>query len=285
VLALPVTRVGGLQVLVRSLVGGTEPVLVGDDLAGAAGRLPPGRAYTSLVPTQLHRLDQVGRLGVLARFDAVLLGGAPVEPALLRRARAAGVRVVRTYGMTETCGGCVYDGVALDGVEVRIGADEQVLLAGPVLFDGYAGDPAATAAVLDDGWLRTGDLGRLDRDGRLEVTGRLDDAVLSGGVRVHLTAVERALRSHPGIADAAVTAVTDDEWGSRVVAVVVVAAETPSLASVRTHVAATLPRSWAPRELRVVGALPRLAGGQVDRLALPAVAAAGQESEEGPGQG
>jgi O-succinylbenzoic acid--CoA ligase len=187
--------------------------------------------------------------------------------------------------MTETCGGCVYDGVALDGVEVRIGADEQVLLAGPVLFDGYAGDPAATAAVLDDGWLRTGDLGRLDRDGRLEVTGRLDDAVLSGGVRVHLTAVEQALRSHPGIADAAVTAVTDDEWGSRVVAVVVVAAETPSLASVRTHVGATLPRSWAPRELRVVGALPRLAGGQVDRLALPAVAAAGQESEEGPGPG
>lgn len=284
-LALPVTRVGGLQVLVRSLVGGTEPVLAGDDLAAAVRGLPPGRAYTSLVPTQLHRLDRVGGLGVLTRFDGVLLGGAPVDPGLLQRARAAGARVVTTYGMTETCGGCVYDGVALDGVKVRIGPDGQVQLAGPVLFDGYAGEPAATAAVLDDGWLRTGDLGRIDRDGRLEVIGRADDAVLSGGVSVHLAAVEQALRSHPGITDAAVTAVADDEWGSRVVAVVVVAGEAPSLASLRTHVATTLPRSWAPRELRVVSGLPRLAGGKVDRLALRAVAVAGPGSEVARGQG
>ena len=272
VLTLPVTRVGGLQVLVRSLAGGTEPVFAAGDLAAAVRGLAPGRAYTSLVPTQLHRLDQAGGLGLLSRFDAVLLGGAPADPGLLLRARAAGVRVVTTYGMTETCGGCVYDGVPLDGVEVRIGPDEQVQLAGPMLFDGYAGDAAATAAVLDDGWMRTGDLGRLDRDGRLEVIGRADDAVRSGGISVHLSAVEQALRSHPGVADVAVTAVADDEWGSRVVAVVVVRGAAPSLASLRDHVGSMLPRSWAPRGMQVVSALPRLSGGKVDRLALGATA-------------
>ncbi len=224
-LALPATNVAGLQVLVRSLLAGTEPVLAGDDLAGAARDAGLGtgreRAYTALVPTQLHRLDRAGDMAALARFDAVLLGGAPAPPALLERARGAGVRVVTTYGTSETCGGCVYDGVALDGVAVRVDGDGAVQVAGPVLFDGYAGDPEATAAVLRDGWFRTGDLGRLDHDGRLEVLGRAEDVVHSGGVSVHLAAVERVVRSHPGVVDAAVTALDDDEWGSRVVAVVV----------------------------------------------------------------
>jgi len=285
VLALPVTGVGGLQVLVRSIAGGTEPVPAADDLAGAILGLAPGRAYTSIVPTQLQRLDRAGRLGVLARLDAVLLGGAAADPDLVRRARSAGVRVVTTYGMTETCGGCVYDGVGLDGVQVRIGPDGRVHLAGPVLFDGYADDPAATAAVLRDGWLRTGDLGRLDQQGRLELLGRVDDRVISGGVNVHLAAVERAVRSHPQVVDAAVTAVGDDEWGSRVVAVLVVSGAVPSLVALRDHVGAGLPRTWAPRAVRVISALPRLPGGKVDRLAVRALAGGDAGSEDAQGQG
>lgn len=274
VLALPVTSVAGLQVLVRSLVGGTEPVLADGDLATAARRAGPTGAYTALVPTQLHRLDRTGDLPLLARFDAVLLGGAPSDPALLQRARAAGVRVVRTYGMTETCGGCVYDGWALDGVRVRVAEDGRVHLAGPMLFDGYGDDPEATAAVLRGGWFRTGDLGRVDADGRLEVLGRADDVVLTGGVSVHLGAVERAVRSHPAVAEAAVTATADEEWGSRVVVVLVPDGQAPSLADLRDHVAAALPRTWAPRDLRVVDALPLLATGKVDRLAVRALAGA-----------
>jgi o-succinylbenzoate---CoA ligase len=273
VLALPVTSVAGLQVLVRSLVSGTEPVLTNGDLAETASGLGPGPAYTALVPTQLHRLDRAGDLAVLARFDAVLLGGAPTDAALLGRARAAGVTVVRTYGMTETCGGCVYDGVALDGVSVRVAEDGRVHLAGPVLFEGYAGDPDATAAVLRDGWFRTGDVGRMDGHGRLEVLGRADDVVLTGGVSVHLGAVEAAVRSHPGVVDAAVTATDDEEWGSRVVAVVVPGGATPSLPELRDHVSAALPRAWAPQHLYVVDALPVLATGKVDRLAVRALAA------------
>jgi len=273
VLALPATNVAGLMVLARSLQSDTEPVVADGPLAGAIDRLGAGPAYVSIVPTQLHRLDRDDELGLLARFDSVLVGGAPVDPALLGRARAAGANVVTTYGASETCGGCVYDGVALGGVEVRIGTDGRILLRGPVLFDGYADDPGATATVLQDGWFRTGDVGRLDDAGRLEVHGRADDVVHSGGVTVHLAAVERAVLSHPAVRQAAVTAVDDPEWGSRVVAVVVAAGDPPSVDALRDHVAATLPRAWAPRAVRVADALPLLPGGKVDRLAVRTLAA------------
>ncbi|PZA18844.1 AMP-dependent synthetase, partial [Modestobacter versicolor] len=125
-------------------------------------------------------------------FDAVLVGGAAADPALLERARAAGVRVRTTYGMSETAGGCVYDGVPLDGVRVRV--TEGVELAGPVLASGYRLDPAGTAAAFADGWFRTRDAGSLAPDGTLTVHGRLDDVVISGGVNVSPQAVEAALR-------------------------------------------------------------------------------------------
>ena len=272
-LALPATNVAGLMVLARSLASGTEPVVADGSLVEAVDRLGAGRTYVSVVPTQLHRLDRDGDLGVLARFDAVLVGGAPADPGLLGRARAAGAAVVTTYGASETCGGCVYDGVPLDGVEVRVGHEGRVLLRGPLLFDGYADDAAATADVLVDGWFRTGDIGRLDGSGRLEVLGRADDVVLSGGVAVHLAAVEQAVLSHPAVAAAAVTALDDPEWGSRVVAVVVADGTPPSVQGLRDHVAGTLPRTWAPQSIGVADALPLLPGGKVDRQAVRALAA------------
>lgn len=278
VLVLPVHTVAGLQVLVRSLLSGTEPVLDDASAAGLAAA-PPG-AGTSLVPTQLHRLDRAGGLPGLRHLGAVLVGGAALDPDLRDRARAAGVRLVETYGSSETCGGCVYDGVPLDGVRVRVAEDGRVELAGPVLFDGYAADPEATAAVLRDGWLRTDDRGRLADDGRLVVTGRADDVALSGGVAVHLLAVESAVRTHPAVADAVVVGVPDPEWGQRVVAVVVPEGRGPSPRQLRDHVARTLPRAWAPREVRAVRALPLLPGGKVDRRSLRRLSGPPAGSEE-----
>ena len=244
-LALPVTGVGGLQVLVRSLLAEQEPVLLDDhdDLVDALRELDAPRTYASLVPTQLHRLASAGRLDVLAALDAVLVGGAALDPTLREQATSAGVRVVRTYGMSETSGGCVYDGVPLDGVRVRV-ADARdgvgrVQLAGPVLFDGY-GDVART-----DEWFDTADLG----------------------------SVERALRALPEVHDAAVAGVPDDEWGTRVVAVVVPADATclDAVAADRLRDALEeqgLPRRWAPRDVTLVDTVPLLPNGKVDRLAV-----------------
>jgi O-succinylbenzoic acid--CoA ligase len=267
-LALPATYVAGLNVLVRSALAGHPPVLTDGSLARAAVTMRGERTYTALVPTQLHRLAAADELSALSGFDAVLVGGAALRPELAQQAAAAGVEVVQTYGASETCGGCVYDGEPLDGVEVRLD-DGRVQLAGPVLFDGYAGRPELTAQVLVDGWFSTGDLGRLD-EGRLRVLGRADDVAVSGGVNIALGAVTSALLSVPGVRDAVAVGVPDQEWGSRVVAVV---AGSTDLLAVRETVAAALPRAWAPQRLVLVDALPLLDTGKVDRVGVQALAA------------
>jgi O-succinylbenzoic acid--CoA ligase len=259
-LTLPASYVAGLQVVVRSLLAGHEPAVAGDDLAADAA----GCRYVSLVPTQLHRMLAT-HAPTLAGFDAVLLGGGPIDPALRANAEAAGVRVVATYGSSETSGGCVYDGLPLDGVRVTVDeADGRIRIAGPVLFDGYDGDPELTARTLVDGWFVTADTGRLT-DGRLEVLGRVDDVVISGGVNVPTPAVARRLRAHPGVEAVEVVGADDAEWGQRVVAFVV---GSLSLDEARDWVAAEHPRTWAPREVVVLDALPLLANGKVDRLRL-----------------
>ncbi|KRC66937.1 hypothetical protein ASE12_09220 [Aeromicrobium sp. Root236] len=272
--AMPVTGVGGLQVLVRSAVAGLEPAYADEhaSLAEAIAAIPGDRRYASLVPTQAHRLVESGEVDVLTSLDALLIGGAAVPPELLEALRSAGVEVVRTYGMTETCGGCVYDGLPLDGVQVRIDDAGQVQLAGPVLFDGYA-DPEATAEVLHDGWFSTADLGSIDGDGRLRITGRVDDVVISGGVNIPLPAVTAALRTYEGVRDAVALGVPDEEWGSRVVAFLVpddaVCLDGLRLDELRDRVEeAGLPRTWAPREVVLLDALPLLPGGKLDREAL-----------------
>lgn len=267
-LALPATYVAGLNVLVRSALAGHPPVLADGSLAAAVAAMSGERRYTAVVPTQLHRLAAAGELAALRGFDAVLVGGAALRPGLAHQAAAAGVTVVQTYGTSETCGGCVYDGVPLDGVEVRLDAG-RVQLAGPVLFDGYAGRPELTAQVLADGWFTTGDLGELHQR-RLRVLGRADDVAVSGGVNISLGAVTRAVSSAPGVVDAIAVGVPDGEWGTRVVAVV---AGSTDLLAVRETVSATLPRTWAPQRLVLVEALPLLDTGKVDRAAVQALAA------------
>jgi o-succinylbenzoate---CoA ligase len=266
VLALPPTYVAGMQVICRSLVAGHEPVLV-DAHESLDSSLEPG-SFLSLVPTQLHRLlDDPESVAALQGMHTILLGGGPIDPALRRRAAEEELRVVATYGSAETAGGCVYDGYPLEGVDVALGDEGRIRISGPVLFDGYDGDPALTSRVLVDGWFLTSDAGRLDDDGRLHVLGRVDDVVVSGGVNVPLPAVAARLRTHPEVAAAEVVGVPDPEWGQRVVAFVVTTGEV-SLDEVRDWVAEAHPRSWAPRDMVGVDELPMLDNGKVDRLAL-----------------
>jgi O-succinylbenzoic acid--CoA ligase len=283
-LDLPISGIAGVQVLVRSILAGTDPVVVDEhsNLEAAVEALTGKRTYGSLVPTQLHRLDAAERLGVLAGLDALLVGGAATDPALVDRARAAGVNVVRTYGMTETCGGCVYDGVPLDNVRMRIADGGQVLLAGPMLFDGYVDRPR------DNDWFQTHDRGEIDEEGRLWILGRIDDVVISGGVNIPLPAVERAMRQVEGVGDVAVVGVDDAQWGSRVVAAVV-PADALCLDALRLDLlrdAVTeggLPREWAPRQLLLVDELPLVPGGKVDRAHLRGMAeATGARPPEAP---
>jgi O-succinylbenzoic acid--CoA ligase len=256
VLNLPPAYVAGVQVLYRSVVAGTEPVHEIEELWG-------DRTYISLVPTQLYRALEDGfDTQALTRFDAVLVGGGPLAPDVRAEAERAGIRIVQTYGMSETSGGCVYDGRPLSGVRILIDDGGQVLLRGPMLFDGYEGEPGRTASVMQDGWFQTNDLGRLE-GGLLWVDGRVDDVIISGGVKVPARSVADAITAHLG-AEAVVVGVPDDEWGERVVAVV--ATDDPiSLDAVRDVIE---PRSWAPRQLVVVDEIPTLPNGKPDRVRL-----------------
>ncbi len=264
---LPPAHVGGLLVLLRGVVLGA-PVAVHPRFDPAAVDAEPDAAFVSLVRTMLARLLDAG--ADLARFRAVLVGGAGLDPSLAERAAAAGARVVATYGCTESCGGVVYDGRPLPGTEVRIGEGSEVLLRGPTLMRGYLRDAAATAAALAGGWLRTGDAGRLGPDGRLVVDGRLDEAIRTGGERVWPEEVEAALADHPGVAEVAVAGRPDPAWGERVVAFVVPRdpARPPSLEELRDHAARRIARFKAPRELVLVDAVPRTPSGKLRRSAL-----------------
>jgi O-succinylbenzoic acid--CoA ligase len=267
-LALPSSYVAGVQVVVRSLVAGHAPVVVGPEgvAAAVAASQDATPLFTSLVPTQLHRLlDDERETAALARLHTVLLGGGPIDPRLRVRAETLGVHVVATYGASETAGGCVYDGVPLDGVSVDLDADGRIRLGGPTIFSGYEGDPELTAEVLVDGRYVTADAGRIDDDGRLQVLGRLDDVVVSGGVNVPLPAVARRLREHPDVDQVEVLGAPDDEWGHRVVAFVV---GDLGLEAARDWVAQAHPRAWAPRQLVRLDGLPLLPNGKVDRVRL-----------------
>lgn len=293
-LALPAEHVAGIQVVVRALLAGAPPQVQDvregfrpEGFARATERLPHGdRRYTSLVPTQLLRLLDAGGapLEALRGYAAVLVGGAALDPALRARALDAGVHVVTTYGMSETAGGCVYDGVPLDGVSVTLEDDGRIVLGGPTVAAGYLGDAAATAAAFDGGRFRTGDLGRLD-DGRLTVLGRADDVVVTGGEKVAPAAVERVLAAQPGIADACVVGVPDEHWGAVVAAAVVLGPDEnldDLRASLRAAVRTTLGRAAVPRRWLAVDAVPLRGIGKPDRSAVARLLSATSSSKHTP---
>jgi len=291
-LALPASYVAGLQVLVRAIVSGREPAVLSGAFtpqAFAAASLmmlstehgERVASYTSLVPAQLTKLlDAAEHDGAVAAalrsFEAILVGGQALPPATLERAQTAGARIVRTYGSTETSGGCVYDGVPLDGVRLRI-VDGEVQVTGPILADGYLDEPERTAAAFprdSDGtrWYRTGDAGLL-AGGVLRVRGRLDNVIVSGGINVSLDRVEQIVRDVPGLAGAVVVAVPDERWGE---ASVIVAArgealrrsEADRLDAARDAVAAAIGPHARPSQLVLVDELATLTSGKPDREAI-----------------
>ena len=268
-LCLPPTHIAGIQVLVRSLAAGTSPVVAARAEADVLAR--SGCAHVSIVPTQLRRLLEADPGASWARgFTSVLLGGAAAPAALIAGARAAGVPVITTYGMSETCGGCVYDGLPLDGVTVTTGEDGRIRISGPVLFSGYRMRPDLTAAAMDGAWFVTSDLGAIDAAGRLTVRGRADDVIITGGENVVAGEVASLLETCPGVREAAVVGRPDAEWGERVTAVIVPddPAQPPTLDLLCRHVQERLPRYALPRELVLRAALPMLPSGKPDLEAL-----------------
>lgn len=272
-LPMPAHHVAGTQVIVRSIRAETTPILLDrfdmDEFAAATTRLTGIRRYTSLVPTQLRRLLDAGFAATLRSYDAVLVGGAASPAPLLAAARLDGVPVVTTYGMTETCGGCVYDGRPLDGSLVRLDDDGTIWLGGTTIASGYLGDPERSAASFVDGWFRTGDLGRIE-EGVLTVLGRSDDLINTGGLKIAPRIVEDAAATLAGVREAVVVGLADGEWG-QVVALAVVADRPLEPREVRERMRPLLSRAALPRKLLQLDALPLRGPGKPDRAAIAAL--------------
>lgn len=287
-LALPVHYVAGLAVLTRSLYAGTRPWAMDLDarftpagFTAAAAELTDRVRITSLVPTQLARLlddPEPETVAALRRFDAILLGGGATSEPLRAAARTHGLRIIRTYGMSETCGGCVYDGEPLPGVRIT-STEGRIRLGGDVVAGGYLGNPGLTDAHFSvDGegtrWFTTDDLGSY-RDGALHVYGRIDDVINTGAVKVSAGAVATAIESVPGVHSALVVGIPDPEWGSAVGALVTGQA---TMEAIRDAVRAALGRAAVPHRLLPVAEMPTLPGGKPDRqTAISLLGGAGRE--------
>ena len=325
-LALPAHYVAGAQVLARSVLAGTTPVVAASVTDGvsftpevflnAAERLSCARRFVSLVPTQVHKLLEAAEANptmgseiydALGQFTGILLGGAPASASLLTAARELGLNVVTTYGSAETAGGCVYSGVALPGVQLRVVPEDASLADSPVmggaeaagriwlggehLASGYMGDSARTAShffVDAHGcrWYRTDDYGSLvppapntpedDSASVLSVLGRSDDVIITGGVKVSSHAVAAVLESHPAVREAAVAGVPDARWGAAVIAAVTLrnlpehygADAAETAGQLQQLCGARLGAAGVPKVVRIVPDFPAASTGKPDRLAI-----------------
>lgn len=299
-LAMPAHHVAGLQVLVRSVVAGTEPAIL--DLA--AGFTPagfaattrtivgagPGPLYTALVPAQVTRLLEAEEgLSAMREYAAILVGGAPASSRMLTAAKSAGVRLVLTYGMSETAGGCVYDGSPLAVSQVHIDNDHHVVLGGATVAHGYLGGsrPGEDAFTVDaDGgrWFRTDDLGLLDDAGLLRITGRADDLINTGGLKVAPGSVEDAITRYvTGVREAVVVGSAHPRWGQAVSAAVTLRPGTAGLTvgDVRAALRGIVPDHALPQRLLVLDEIPVRGPGKPDRRALVAAFGETLETTEG----
>lgn len=267
-LALPAHHIAGLQVLVRSLIAGVDPLHLDlsegfhtGDFARAARRLARtgGLIYTSLTPLQLAKLmDTLEGIEALQLFDAILVGGAALNPQLARSARELNVRVVTTYGSSETAGGCVYDGRPIPGATVRL-TEGRIHLGGPMIAQGYRNHPGHEAFA-EPGWFATSDAGRIE-DHRLTVTGRLDAIIDSGGLKLQPEVLEQAMLAVDGVTGACVVGVPHPRLGQAIVAAYTGDATPGDVIAGLDH----LPRWQLPKELRRLSGLPLTGPGKVDR--------------------
>ncbi|MGK9147577.1 AMP-binding protein [Plantibacter flavus] len=292
ILALPVHYIAGVNVLVRSIVAGADPIVAppgpfdADVFCGLVDALGTDTGFAALVPAQLRTLVDGAEASTavrdaLASLGGLLVGGQSTPVSLLRRSSELGIRVVRSYGSSETAGGCLYDGQGFPGVGTRL-VDGALELSGPVLAEGYLDDPQRTAEAFpvdgDTRWYRTGDLAEIV-DGVVRVTGRADNVIISGGINISLDRVQAVVRTLPGLADAVVVAVPDERFGqaSAVVAAGERGADADAdaelLASVRSAVESALGRPARPARLARLDALPVLASGKPDVRAIRAALA------------
>lgn len=258
-LTLPINYIAGMNMLIRSVVADTQPVMMNTQLpftaegfSRAASMLSGERRFTSLVPPQLARLSHAAEsdsflMGQLKRFDAILVGGQKPDRALVAKLRDQGVNLVESYGMTETAGGCIYDGYALEGVRWRLDG-ERIAIAGPTLANGLGE------------WFATNDMG-LDVEGRLEVIGRADRVIVSGGLKVALDLVEEAARAVTGVI-AAVAVAVDSEWGQSVGLAYVGSPE------VSFDSLAEISKAAKPVKVIRLDKLPSLTSGKTDLVAI-----------------
>ena len=270
-LAMPAHHIAGIQVLVRSLVAGVDPLCMdlseGFDIptfARAAAELDRtgDRTYTALTPLQLAKaMDSVAGIDALRTFDAILVGGAAINPRLRAAAEELGIAVVATYGSSETAGGCVYDGRPIPGAQVRV-QDGRILLGGPTIAHGYRNAPEHEA-FREPGWFATSDGGFIDA-GTLTVTGRLDNVIDSGGLKLHPEVLEREILSVPGVDTAAVTSIPHPRLGQAIVAAYT---GTATVGDILEGLADAVHRWQIPKDIKRVDRLPMTSSGKVDRRA------------------
>lgn len=266
---LPLHHIAGLGAVLRSRRMDAEPIIHERfDVEAVASETRA--AYISLVPTMLHRL-LVADVD-LSAYKAVLVGGAPLSERLRSLADDRDINLVVSYGMTETTGGCVYDGEPIEGVEVDVNDGGRIRIRGPVVMRGYRGRADLSGRAFRDGWFLTNDLGQLDEDGKLEVLGRMDDVIITGGENVMASVVAAVLADDPRVDEVAVVGRPDDEWGQVVAAVVVPADpdDPPTLEQLRRGATNALPGYALPKELWTVERLPRDAMGKISRRTLQA---------------
>lgn len=266
---LPLHHVGGLSIVYRTIAAGGAIVLAPEpaDLVAWMGRVH----FASMVPTQLYRALE-RRTEAFTNKPVVLIGGGRSEPDLLDSAEAAGMTVLPTYGMTETTsqvatarpGDPERRLMPLDGVEVRIGADDRIEVKGPTVSPGYVGGPERA----DGDWFTTSDLGSIEPDGSLVALGRADRVIISGGEKVDPAVVESAIEGHPNVVEAAVIAIPDQEWGEAIAAAYVGSASPDQL---RSFVRNRVPSHAVPKRWLQLDVLPRTELSKIDTSRLMAM--------------
>lgn len=261
-LLLPLTHIAGINVLVRSIELGTSPI----DLRNYVGQYPDSD-FTAIVPTQLFRAINRDNnlLNHLKNAKAVLVGGGKLAAKLKKEATELGIKIIETYGMTETCGGCIYDGEPLENISYQIGADNRIMISGPSLASGYLGEEELWSESFDGKWFTTSDIGSI-RNGKVEVTGRVDDVVISGGENISLTSIESLIKKALPEIEIAAFAIEDLEWGSAIHLAVV--GHNNLEDEIRNLLSSNLGSAAKPKEFHFLDRIPLTPLGKVDRQSL-----------------